>query len=95
MNAVKQHKSQQQRRFGKPKSASLVDSDQKCCRCHGKHTADACRFNNAKCFNSNNIGPISKACRNKGDSKTEFRGNYKQKRGGRTNQISHDDDEAL
>ena len=25
----------------------------------------------------------------------EFRGNYKQKRGGRTNQISHDDDEAL
>ena len=93
VNAVKQHKSQQQRRFGKPKSASLVDSDQKCYRCHGKHTAYACRFN--KSFNCNKIGHISKACRNKGDSKTDFRGNYKQKRGGRTNQISHDDDEAL
>ena len=94
VNAVKQHKSQQQRRFGKPKSASLVDSDQKCYRCHDKHRADACRFNYAKCFNCNKIGHVSNACRNKGDSKTEFRGNYKQK-GGRTNQISHDDDEAL
>ena len=95
VNAVKQHKSQQQRRFGKPKSASHVDSDQKRYRCHDKHTADECRFNNAKCFNCSKIGHLSKACRNKGDSKTEFRGNYKQKRGGRTNQISHDDDEAL
>ena len=68
VNAVKQHKSQQQRRFGKPKSASLIDSDQKCYRCHGKHTADACRFNNAKCFNCDKIGHISKTCRNKGDS---------------------------
>ena len=36
-----------------------------------------------------------KACRNKGNSKTEFRSSYQQKRGGRTNHISHDDDEAL
>ena len=64
VNAVKQHKSQQQRRFGKPKSASHVDFDQKCYRCHGKHTANACRFKNAKCFNCNKIGHISKACRN-------------------------------
>ena len=91
VNAVKQHKLQQQRR----KSPSHVDSDQKCYHCHGKHKADACRFNNAECFNCNKIGHISKACRNKGDSKTEFRGNYNQKRGGRTNKISHDDDEAL
>ena len=95
VNAVKQHKSQQQHRFVKPKSASHIDSDQKCYRCHGKHTADACRFKNAKCFNCNKIGHISKACRNKGNSKTEFRGSYQQKRGGRTNHISHDDDEAL
>ena len=87
VNAVKQHKSQHQRRFVKPKSASHVDSDQKCYRCHGKHTADACRFKNAKCFNCNKIGHISKACRNKGNSKTEFRGSYQQKRGGRTNHI--------
>ena len=95
VNAMKQHKSQQRRRFVKPKSASHIDSDQKCYRCHGKHTADACRFKNAKCFNCNKIGHISKACRNKGNSKTEFRGSYQQKRGGRTNHISHDDDEAL
>ena len=95
VNDVKQDKSQQQRKFVKPKSASHVDSYQKCYRCHGKRTADACRFKNAKCFNCNKIGHISKACRNKGNWKTEFRGSYQQKRGDRTNNISHDDDEAL
>ena len=96
MHAVKQHKSHQQRRFVKPISASHVDSDQKCYRCHGKHTADTCRFKNANCFNCNKIGHFSKACRNKGNSKTEFRGSCQQKRGGRTNHISpHDEDEAL
>ena len=62
VNDVKQHKSQQQ--LVKPKSASHIDSDKKCYRCHGKHTADACRFKNAKCFNCNKIGHVSKACRN-------------------------------
>ena len=95
VNAVKQHKSQQQRIFVKPKSASHVDSDQKCYRCHGKHTTDVCRFKNVKCINCNKIGHISKACHNKGNSKTEFGASYQQKRSGRTNHISHDDDEAL
>ena len=95
VNTVKQHKSQQQRRFVKPKYASHVNSDQRCYRCHSKHTADACRFKNDKCLNSNKIGHISRACRYKGNSETDFRGSYQQKRGGRTNHISHDDDEAL
>ena len=37
----------------------------------------------------------TKACLNKGNSKTEFRSSYQQKRGGRTHHISHNDDEAL
>ena len=92
---LKQHTHQQQRRFVKLKSASQVDSDQKCYRCHDKLIADACRFKNAKCVNYNKIGHISKACRNKGNAKTGFRGSYQQKRCGRTNHIPRDDDEAL
>lgn len=84
VSASYQNRGDSSKKFIPPKSDKLKSSDSKpsnvtprqsCFGCGGKHWKSDCPFKNAKCYSCQQVGHISKVCRNK----SKGNGNYHNK----------------